>query len=343
MAPHLAPDQTAMIAPDAAAFIAAAGWGAATVLPVSGDASFRRYFRLVCDGRTAILMDAPPATENAGAFVAVARYLSDRGISVPRILAEDVAAGLVLLEDFGDLMFVAALANGHDETELYAAATDVLALLHAVPMAGRLGKHEVKPYDTARMQREVNLVLDWYWPECTGAPADAALCRSYADAWDAVWPAAFAHADRLVQLDYHSPNLMWLHDRSGLARVGVLDFQDAMTGPAAYDLVSLLQDPRRDVAAGLEPLLIARYLGQRPDFDVAAFKASYAVMGAQRAARILGVFVRLWRRDGKPGYLQHLPRVWGLLDRNLTNPALAPVADWFQRYLPRDQRRAITP
>lgn len=324
------------------AFLEAHGWGGAAIAPLAGDASFRRYFRLNDGRRKAVLMDAPPPNENAAAFVAIARYLAARGISVPHVFGAAPEQGLALLEDLGDSLFVRAIEAGLSEAELYRAATDVLAHLHAEPMAATVGDHAVSPYADERMAREVALVLDWHWPELKGTPADDAVRAAYAAAWAEVWPLARAFDDRLVQLDYHSPNLMWLPERQGLARVGVLDFQDAMRGPAAYDLVSLIQDPRRDVPPALEPELIARYLAARPEFDPEAFAASYAVLGAQRAARILGVFVRLWRRDGKPGYLRHIPRVWSLLDRNLAHPALAPVAGWFAANLPRASRRDLT-
>jgi hypothetical protein len=320
-------------------FLTGCGWGDAAIVPLAGDASFRRYFRLHDGVRTAVLMDAPPATENAGAFVAVAEYLQARGVSAPQVLAADVAQGLVLLEDFGDRLFVPMIAAGADETELYTAACDVLAALHAEPMPAAVGDHPIAPFARERMAREVGLLLDWHWPELCGGPAPDTVRETYTAAWDAVWHHADAHADRIVQFDYHSPNLMWLPERCGLRRVGVLDFQDAMRGPAAYDLVSLLQDPRRDVAPVLEARLVERYLAALPGFDRPAFLASYAVMGAQRAARILGVFVRLWRRDGKTGYLRHMPRVWSLLERNLADPALGPVADWFAGHLPAGRRR----
>ncbi len=327
------------IAEPAMRFLAVNGWGAARVRPLAGDASFRRYFRVDDGDRKAVLMDAPSPHENAGAFAALDTYLAGKGISVPEIYAADTDAGYLLLEDLGDAMFVAAMANGADEAELYATATDVLAHLHRDPMVIQCDQHPINSYAIARMRAEVGLLLDWHWPEIKGKLASDDERAGYEAAWDAVWSIATRYDDRLVQLDYHSPNLMWLAEREGLRRVGVLDFQDAMRGPAAYDLVSLLQDPRRDVRAGLEPQLVNRYLAQRSEFDREVFLASYAVMGAQRAARILGVFIRLWRRDGKTAYLKHIPRVWRLLDENLANPALAPVAAWFRRHLPTDQRR----
>lgn len=323
----------------AQAFLDHAGWSRALVTPLAGDASFRRYFRVTAGDRRAVLMDAPKPNENAAAFVAVAEYLAGRGLSVPTVFAADLDAGLVLLEDLGDNLYVPAIAAGADEAELYTAAADVLAALHTEPMVTTVGSHVLAQYERERMAREAGFVLDWHWPELKGGAAPDDVRAAYAMAWDAVWPLIDVCADRLVQFDYHSPNLMWLPRRTGLQKVGVLDFQDAMRGPAAYDLVSLLQDPRRDVLNDLEPLLVGRYLDRLDGVDPESFRASYAVMGAQRAARILGIFVRLWRRDGKTAYLRHIPRVWSLLDRNLAHPALSPVARWFDHYLPAQIRR----
>ena len=325
-------------------FLTNHGWGDAEILPLAGDASHRRYMRLRQADETAVLMIAPPGLELVEPFVAVGQYLAGLGLSVPTILGVDAKAGLVLLEDLGDLSFVAAIKAGHDEAELYAAATDVLARVHNEPVPDSLpvadGTHVLPRYSNERMQREVDLVLEWYWPAVAGSPVPESVAAEWRAAWEAVWPLAWHDRPVLVQFDYHSPNLLWLPEREGLRRVGVLDFQDSLQAPAAYDVVSLLQDPRRDVAAGLEPVLIERYLAARPEIDPAAFRTAYAVLGAQRASRILGVFVRLWKRDGKPGYLAHQPRVWALLSRNLEHPALAPVKAWFDAHMPAEWRAA---
>lgn len=329
------------------AFLSAHGWGDAQALPLAGDASHRRYMRLhKTNGQGGeerrVLMIAPPGLELVEPFVAVGRYLAGLGLSVPTILGVDSANGLVLLEDLGDLSFVAAINAGHDEAELYAAATDVLARVHAEPVPDTLpvgdATHTLPHYSSERMQREVDLVLDWYWPAVAGGPVPEDVAAQWRAAWESVWPLAWHDQPVLVQFDYHSPNLLWLPEREGLAQVGVLDFQDSLQAPAAYDVVSLIQDPRRDVLAGLEPVLIERYLAARPDVDANAFRSAYAVLGAQRASRILGVFVRLWKRDGKPGYLRHQPRVWQLLLRNLEHPALAAVKAWFDAHMPENWR-----
>lgn len=335
---------TVVLPPEITAFLSAHGWGEARALPLAGDASHRRYMRLHQGNQSAVLMIAPPGLELVEPFVAVGNYLAGLGLSVPAILGVDAGNGLVLLEDLGDLSFVAAIDAGHDEAALYAAATDVLARVHAEPAPDTLpagaAAHALPRYSNERMQREVDLVLEWYWPAVAASPAPDAVATEWRAAWDAVWPLAWHDQPVLVQFDYHSPNLLWLPEREGLARVGVLDFQDSLHAPAAYDVVSLLQDPRRDVLAGLEAVLIERYLAARPGVDPAAFRSAYAVLGAQRASRILGVFVRLWQRDGKPGYLRHQPRVWQLLLRNLEHPTLAPVKAWFDAHMPASWRSA---
>jgi N-acetylmuramate 1-kinase len=326
-------------------FLEEAGWAKAQVAPLAGDASFRRYHRLQLGSQSRILMEAPPAHEAVEPFIAVGRYLAGLGLSVPTVLAADPAAGFVLLEDLGDALFPVAIASGASEAELYAEATRVLAHVHSQPapkaLAGVASVYSLPVFDVARFQREVDLVLDWYWPEAMGAPAADDIRQSYQAAWTPLWDLALASPTGLVQFDYHSPNLMWLPDRQAWRRVGVLDFQDSLQGPAAYDVVSLLQDPRRDVPDALETDLMARYLAETAVVDQAAFRAAYAVLGAQRASRILGVFVRLWRRDGKPGYLRHQPRVWRLLERNLQNPALSALKIWFDQHLPPPVRGAF--
>ncbi len=335
--------QTVILPPAAPAFLAGVGWADADREEFSADAAFRRYFRLSRgNGERAILMHAPDPSERSEWFVELAHEIRARGMSGPEIYATDMADGLILLEDLGTKQYFEYLkgASPAEQRELYCAATDVLAALHAAPMPGKLGHVAIEDYSPARMIREAELLLDWHWPELMGGKAPGEVRSSHAAAWRKVLAAADYDSDRMVQLDYHSPNLMWLPDRSGAQRVGILDFQDAMRGPSSYDLVSLLQDARRDVPARLEHEMTARYLSAR-DLDEAAFRASYAVMGAQRAARILGVFVRLWRRDGKPRYLTHLPRLWAHLDTNLAHPALAPLKDWFDTHLPQDARKPL--
>ncbi|MDB5406771.1 MAG: Aminoglycoside phosphotransferase [Rhodospirillales bacterium] len=318
-----------------AGFLAAAGWGAADRRTLAGDASFRRYDRLFRDGESAVLMDAAPPQEDVRPFLAVADILHRLGLSAPRILARDVAAGLLLLEDLGDGTYTRLLATGADENPLYALAVDALIELQRRfdPAAAQL-----PPYDEPRLLAEAALLVDWYLPAMSGETPPDSLREAYLDAWRAVLPHAASAATTLVLRDYHVDNLLHLPQRPGVAACGLLDFQDAVLGPSSYDLVSLLEDARRDVAPALAERMIERYLAAFPAVDRAGFLASYAVLGTQRNCKIVGIFTRLWRRDGKPQYLPHIARVWRLIERDLAHPALAPVADWLADNIPSELR-----
>lgn len=308
----------------AAAFLTAHGWDGMTMVPVAGDASFRRYFRVSDGRRSAILMDAPPPQEDPRPFIAVARWLAAHGFAAPAIHAADLTAGLVLLEDFGDVRLRETVdADPARAGALYGAAIDLLVRLHACAAA------DVPAYDRAVLHREADLLPEWYCP-AIGVTADRA---GYTAAWDAVFDPALAGPAVTVLRDYHAENLMLV---GGTDALGLLDFQDALAGHPAYDLVSLLQDARRDVDPLLEAEMLARYTaatGAGADFDTA-----YHVLGAQRNAKIVGIFTRLWRRDGKPRYAALCPRVWRYLDRDLAHPALAPVRAWFDATLPPEVR-----
>ena len=317
-----------------AAFLAEAGWAAAERRPLAGDASFRRYERLRLDGATGVLMDAPPPHEDVGAFHRTERLLLSLGFSAPRPLAVDEDLGLMLLEDLGERTFTLALAEGADETALYRLATDLLVELHRRAGADLVTGGTLPPYDDRRLLDEAVLLTDWYLPAVCGAAPPAAVRDAYLEAWLSVFPVARRIPDTLVLRDYHVDNLMLLDGRPGVSACGLLDFQDALIGPRSYDLVSLLEDARRDIPGPLAAAMLARYLAAFPDLDPVAFKASYAVLGAQRNAKIIGIFTRLCRRDGKAGYLKHIPRVWRLLQGNLRAPELAPVKVWFDRHLP---------
>ena len=321
---------TDMIPPaDAPAFLARAGWEHAAILPLAGDASFRRYFRVVDGARRAVLMDAPPPHEDPRPFILVAEHLQSQGFATPHILARDLEQGLVLIEDFGDLRVKEHLEEAAaDEVGVYTRAVDLLADLHRLPAASSL-----PPYDRAVYQREAGLLTEYYCP-AIGLSVDG---EGYARAWDAVLPIVEHSASPAVTVlrDYHAENIM-LIDRPEARGLGLLDFQDALAGHPAYDLVSLLQDARRDVSPALETAMLDHYRAvAAPPTD---FDAAYAVLGAQRNAKIIGIFTRLWKRDGKPRYLSFLPRMWGLLERDLAHPALAPVAEWFAENIPADMR-----
>ncbi len=315
-----------MIPPAAApAFLEKAGWGSAAIVPLAGDASFRRYFRVIDGGRRAVLMDAPPPHEDPRPFIAIAEHLVGQGFAAPEILARDLDEGLVLIEDFGDARLKEYLeAQPDEEAAVYGRAVDLLAALH------RQAAAPVPPYDRAVYLREVELLTQWYCP-AIGLDVDS---DAYVAAWEAVLPLVEQDGAPVTVLrDYHAENIMLIERPDGL---GLLDFQDALVGHAAYDLVSLLQDARRDVPPEIEAAMIARY--KAAAVPGKGFDAAYAVLGAQRNAKIIGIFTRLWQRDGKARYLSYLPRMWGLLERDLAHPALAPVAAWFAANIPPDKR-----
>jgi N-acetylmuramate 1-kinase len=309
----------------ATAFLDAHGWVEARVEALAGDASFRHYFRVLREGGSAILMHAPPPHEDPRPFIDVARWLRDRGFPAPTILATDLEQGLVLLEDFGDVRLRETIdaAGQAAEAELYAPAVDLLVELHRQP-AGPF-----PPYDRQVLQREAGLFVEWYCP-AVGLSVDV---DGYRAAWDQVLDRVRPGEAVTVLRDYHAENLMLVGPERSL---GLLDFQDALAGHPAYDLVSLLQDARRDVSPDVEAAMLARYRDATGAGD--AFDEVYHVLGAQRNAKIIGIFARLWRRDGKPRYPTLCPRVWTYLHRDLAHPALAPVAEWLDRNVPPELR-----
>lgn len=306
------------------AFIAQAGWAEAQIAPLPGDASFRRYFRIGRgSGETAMLMHAPPPNEDPRPFLMVAQWLANNGLRAPKIIAEDSISGWVLLEDFGDGRLREWLdANPDDEARLYANAVDTLVGLHRLPPG------PFAAYDLAEYQREADLFVEWFCP-AKGLETDA---RDWRAAWDVVLAPVLTRQGVTVLRDYHAENIMLPPDGTQ----GLIDFQDALVGHPAYDLVSLLQDARRDVTPMIERSMIDRYVSQaQPGGE---FEADYAVLGAQRNAKIVGIFTRLAQRDGKPRYLALIPRVWALLERDLTHSALRPVANWFAANIPQSVR-----
>jgi aminoglycoside/choline kinase family phosphotransferase len=315
----------------AAEFLAACGWGGAEILPLAGDASFRRYFRVVSGGRSAVLMDAPPPHEDPRPFIAVAEWLAGCGLNAPEIIARDLDRGLLLLADFGDLRLRETLdSDPARERELYECATDVLVHLHGhPPMAG------LKTHGLDQWLEELKLFTGWYCP-AVGAEVDVA---AYVDAWRQVLdPVAGDGLGPVTVLrDYHAENIMLVEGRDGVAHFGLLDFQDALAGHPAYDLASVLEDARRDVPPEIEQAMIARYIAATA--QGLKFERAYWALAAQRNTRILGVFTRLWKRDGKPHYRRFQPRMWGLLERDLAQPGLAPVRAWFDDNIAPEHRR----
>jgi hypothetical protein len=355
-------DARARRAEERRAFLDASGWGQAIALPMAGDASTRSYERLTLGDRRAVLMNAPPAAESAAcppgaspeerrrlgynamarlagpnlnAFTAIAKALRDAGLSAPGIYAADAALGFAVIEDLGDDLYARAIPAGADEAELYASAIDALLALHAAaPAPPDAPGYRMLTYDLTAMEAEVTLVPDWYWPHLKGEPASDGLRADYAAAWAGVLSKLPAPST-LVMRDFHAENVLWLPERAGHQRAGVIDFQDGLFGNPAYDLVSLLEDARRDVSPALAEAMIRRYAaGARrfSDFDEAAWRRDYAILGAQRNAKILGIFARLIRRDGKPRYADFFPRVEGHFARDLQHPELSGVARFFRRH-----------
>ena len=341
------------------AFLEKSGALEATRRRMDGDASTRSYARLVSDGRSTILMNSPARADtqliyggksylaavhladDIVPFVAIGRTLHARGLSVPIIHQVDLDAGFLICEDLGSEGVLTGTPPAPIE-ERYHAATDALVMLHKdalpreLPVEGR-PNYAIPSFDVDAMLIEVSLLLDWYLPD-RGVDVTAGMREAFFAMWRRLLDVALAMPATWVIRDYHSPNLLWLAGREGLARVGVIDFQDAVLGPPAYDVVSLAQDARVDMSEAIEIALVSRYVRGRkndePAFDPAAFAESYAMMSVQRNTRLLGVFSRLNRRDGKPHYLRHQPRIWGYLQRALAHPALAELRQWFEGHVP---------
>jgi len=340
-------------------FLTEAGFADARRRRMAGDASIRSYARLIRDDGVFILMNMPkrpdgPAiyggksysaavhlAEDVKPFVAIANGLRSHGFSAPAIHHADLEAGFLVTEDLGTEAFVAGDPPA-PIADRYEAATDMLAELHrqSLPETLKLAPdvdYLIPVFNIDAWLVEIALMLEWYLPH-RGAPVTDALRNEFIAMWRELLQKPAAAARTWVLRDFHSPNLMWLGDRAGIARVGIIDFQDTVLGPAAYDLVSLLQDARIDVPETLELMLFSRYIKARraadANFDPAAFAALYAIMSAQRNTRLLGTFARLNRRDGKPQYLRHLPRIWTYLSRSLAHPELAPVQEWYIAHVP---------
>jgi N-acetylmuramate 1-kinase len=318
-------------------FLRAHGFGAAERVPLPADASHRRYARLRGGPRPALLMDAPPP-EDVRPFAALARHLLAAGLSAPEILAEDAAAGFLIVEDFGTTTHAGLLDAGADPQPLYEEAAEALAALHAAPPPAGLPR-----WDAAAMARATAATfLDWWWPAAVGEAPSPAV-RAELDAALRTTLAPFEGARGIVHRDFFPANLMRLPDREGPRRTGILDFQDAALGHPAYDMASLVEDARRDVAPHVRRAALARYFALRPGLDRGEFLAALAAHAAQRHLRVAALWVRLDRRDGKPGYLRHGPRCWALLDRALSQPACAPLRDFLDANVPSEMRRTPPP
>lgn len=353
-----------------ARFLAEHGLAAARREPLAGDASTRSYVRLhLAGGPPLILMDQPPVLEtpicppgatdaerlalgynaaarlaagSIAAFVTTAAYLRDHGLSAPRIVAFDVDAGLAVLEDLGDGLFATLIAGGQPEAPLYEAAVDVQVRLHAERPPDILEADGLAwpllTYDTLALKVATDTFLEW-WPKFAGIDAfSPGVVAEWDGLWAPVWVRGEAGASVFCHRDYHAQNLIWLPERRGPARVGLLDFQDALRAHPTWDLAHLLQDARRDVSPQTEALMLERYLGARPGVDRETFLADYRALAASNAARILG---RVFARQallGRTHYTTFMPRTWRYLERNLTDPALAGLKAWFDRQVPPEAR-----
>jgi tRNA threonylcarbamoyl adenosine modification protein YjeE len=337
-------------------------WSGARIRYLQGDASVRSYARLYRQGRTALLMDAPRqpdgppvrdgksyskvahlAEDMARPFVAISAVLRRAGLSTPEVLAGDLDKGILLVEDLGDRLFAAQVRSGTSQPVLWRAAVDALVHLRTVPVPAAFDLPHGAAYrlprrDRAAFEIEIELLLDWLWPELKGSPAPSRVRAEFQAVWRPIIDRLLALPPGWFLRDFHSPNLIWLPERQGFARVGILDFQDALHEHFAFDLVSLLQDARVDVSETLERELLSYYCAEvaRMDanFDRELFRSAYADFGAQRNTRLLGLWPRLLRRDGKPQYMQHMPRTWGYLERNLRHVALAPLGAWYDKHFP---------
>lgn len=336
-------------------FLVASGWGEAHRARFVGDASARAYETVTRDGHAPlVLMNSPrlvlgppvrdgkPYAEIAHtaqtvtAFAAIDRALAAGGVTVPGIVARNLEQGFLLLEHLGSGAFLDP--EGKPIAERYAAAVELLAMIHGKHWDDRLEAapgvtHQVPPFDRDALMIEVDLLVDWYVPAVTGAPASDALRDGYRAAWNAVFDRLADKQYGLMLRDYHSPNIIWRGDRAGFDRLGIVDFQDALIGPVAYDVASLAMDARVTVSPEIEHGTVDAYVTARHaagSFDEAAFREAYAIMAAQRNSKILGIFVRLDRRDGKPQYLRHLPRIRDYLHRALAHPALADLRDFYR-------------
>lgn len=310
-------------------FIQGSGWGEGEIIALKGDASFRRYFRLrKANGQSVMLMDAPPPHNDSAPFVTVARGLTAAGLSAPRVLVAAIEAGFLLLEDLGDLTYSRALAQGYSEAELYRAATQSCL---AIQTRNLLDLKTLPDYDWELYRREIRLFTDWYLPS-QGVTLDESSQSEYEQIWRELLRPILAAPRVLVLRDFHVDNLMVL-PRDGVAGVGLLDFQDAVAGHRLYDLVSLLDDARRVVTVSVvqsEAEYFRQQLGQEP----AEFERDFALLSLQRNFKILGIFVRLAVRDGKPHYLEFIPHLWRLVGNRIDHPAAADLKNWLARHCP---------
>lgn len=338
-------------------FLANGTWRSAQRRFLQGDASARRYERLtLANGDKAILVDMPSSpcgpiikdgktyseiAHTAEGIVPVAGInskLLDLGFSAPVSLQQDLKNGLMIIEDFGDKVFGVMINGGQNMEQPIKAATQLLADMAIIDWPNEVDKHKIPDFDFSAFRVETELLLDWFWPLQNPDAVGKETSSLFLNTWKHLFSLVKTDHPVWVLRDFHSPNLIWMPTRKGTQRVGLIDTQDCLLGHPAYDLVSMLQDARADLPDGFEAKYLSYYCQlrqqQEPHFDVAAFETAYAVFGAQRATKILGIFARLYKRDGKPGYLQHIPRVSAALEKNLKHPALSDLAHWYSNNLP---------
>lgn len=347
------------------AFLAMTRWAKASRRFLEGDASFRRYETLHMGDAQAVLMDMPARpdgppvkdgkpysaiahlAEDIRAVIAINGVLAARGYSAPKVEAYDLAQGFAVMEDLGRNVYGRMIALGQDITEPMREAVAVLADMAGqdwpseVPLDGR--SYRVPPYDLGAQMIEVDLLPSWFWPHLNGTAIPAEALADFNAQWAELLPLTQPARRVWTLRDYHSPNLLWLSEREGMKRVGIIDTQDCLLGHPAYDLASMLQDARVDIPFEQADRLFEHYCALRQDergFDRASFELAYCILGAQRATKILGIFARLSKRDGKHGYLRHIPRVSRYLERNLAHPRLAGLKAWFDTHLPAPRREA---
>lgn len=346
-------------------FLKEAGWAQAKRMVVPGDASTRRYERLTLNNQKAVLMDAPKGAEapsepegasvedrkvlgynalarlagpNPEGFACIANELTKRGFSAPKIIAADLDKGFMLLEDLGDDLYARVIADDPDKEQLlYEAAIDTLAAIYRSSFPAKMAFQKtswcVRDYDAAALQVEADLFLDWYAKDF-GHDIQGTAREAWYDIWAELFKSLDAHAPGLALRDFHAENIFWLPERQAVSRVGLIDFQDGLFAHPAYDLVSLIEDARRDVSTHLAEALLIRFCEKAGLKYDDAFKTAYAVLGAQRNAKILGIFVRLAERDGKPHYRDLIPRVAAHFKDNLEDPKCADLKVWVTTYIP---------
>ncbi len=312
----------------------------AEISPLAGDASFRRYYRILHEGRSYMLMDAPPEKESIDPFIRIARFLEHAGYSAPSLVEVDSVSGFILMEDLGDALFAQVMqAQPEKETMLYTKAVDMLGHWHNDKrFYADSAQLHLPAFSHDKIIEELRLFVDWYIPQALGAAQAMQIREAFLQNWHTLLEANPIATSHFVHRDFHAENLMWLDGREDLHAIGLLDFQDAVWGHPAYDLASLLEDARRDVSPEMRSQLFDRYLQSQPGTDRGEFEKMYAIQAAQRNLKIIGIFARLAKRDGKQRYLSLIPRVWKYLEQDITHPCLKFIRYWLNAAVPQEVR-----